>query len=70
MPTCSTYAIEAIEHHGVLKGMAKAIWRLLRCNPLVPGGYDPVAGPRHLPPHPAGACAEEQTPAQRTESLI
>lgn len=43
LPTCSSYAIEAITHHGVLTGTAKAMWRLLRCNPLFPGGYDPVA---------------------------
>ena len=41
-PTCSRYAIEAIETHGALRGSLLAIWRLLRCNPLSPGGYDPV----------------------------
>ena len=41
-PTCSQYAIEAIEIHGVLKGTILAVLRLLRCNPLFPGGYDPV----------------------------
>lgn len=41
-PTCSQYAIQAIEIHGVLKGMILALLRLLRCNPLFPGGYDPV----------------------------
>lgn len=41
-PTCSQYAIEAIEKHGVLKGGAMAIWRILRCNPFCKGGYDPV----------------------------
>lgn len=41
-PTCSEYAIQAIERYGVLKGMAKAGWRILRCNPWTPGGYDPV----------------------------
>jgi hypothetical protein len=42
VPTCSSYAIEAIERRGVLVGSAKALWRLLRCNPLFHGGYDPV----------------------------
>ena len=42
MPTCSAYAIEAIEVHGALKGTGLAICRLLRCNPLFKGGYDPV----------------------------
>lgn len=42
-PTCSQYAIEALEKYGVFKGSAKAIWRILRCNPFnKKGGYDPV----------------------------
>lgn len=41
-PTCSAYALEAIEKKGVLKGSAMAIWRILRCNPFCKGGYDPV----------------------------
>ena len=41
-PTCSRYAIEAIEKHGAFKGGLLAIWRILRCNPFSKGGYDPV----------------------------
>ena len=41
-PTCSSYAIEAIEKKGVIKGSAMSIWRILRCNPFCKGGYDPV----------------------------
>ena len=41
-PTCSVYAIEAIETHGALKGGVLALLRILRCNPLFSGGYDPV----------------------------
>ena len=41
-PTCSKYAIEAIEVHGAIKGLGLAIWRVLRCNPFCKGGYDPV----------------------------
>ncbi|MCQ2478372.1 MAG: membrane protein insertion efficiency factor YidD [Clostridia bacterium] len=41
-PTCSNYAIEAITVHGVFKGTALALWRILRCNPFCKGGYDPV----------------------------
>ena len=41
-PSCSSYAIEAIEVHGALKGTLLAIWRILRCNPFSKGGYDPV----------------------------
>ena len=45
-PTCSAYAMEAIEKHGVFKGMGLAIWRVLRCNPFHEGGYDPVPEPK------------------------
>ena len=41
-PTCSVYAVQAIDKHGVLKGSMKAIYRILRCNPFNKGGYDPV----------------------------
>ncbi|MGM9657456.1 MAG: membrane protein insertion efficiency factor YidD [Eubacteriales bacterium] len=41
-PTCSQYAIEAIEEWGVIAGSALALWRLLRCNPFCKCGYDPV----------------------------
>lgn len=45
VPTCSQYAIEAIQHHGPLKGSLLAAWRLVRCHPFHPGGYDPVIKP-------------------------
>jgi uncharacterized protein len=41
-PTCSAYAAEAIRNYGVLRGLVLAGWRLLRCNPLSHGGFDPV----------------------------
>jgi len=41
-PTCSHYALEAIEVHGVFKGVILAIGRLMRCNIFFPGGVDPV----------------------------
>ncbi len=41
-PTCSHYSIEAIEKYGIFKGGLMSIWRILRCNPFNPGGYDPV----------------------------
>jgi len=41
-PTCSAYAVEAIERFGALRGTILAAWRLLRCNPFSHGGFDPV----------------------------
>ena len=41
-PTCSEYAMEAIQRHGALKGFWMATGRILRCNPFCKGGYDPV----------------------------
>jgi uncharacterized protein len=52
-PTCSAYALEAIQTHGPLKGPALAVRRLLRCHPIAwlgsGSGFDPV--PRHRHPH-------------------
>ncbi len=42
LPTCSEYAIEAIEKHGALKGSYLALRRVFRCHPLCDGGFDPV----------------------------
>ena len=44
-PTCSEYAIEAIQTHGCVKGLLLAAWRFARCNPLGRWGYDPVPEP-------------------------
>ena len=41
-PSCSDYAREAVERHGVMRGMQLAARRLLRCHPFCPGGLDPV----------------------------
>jgi len=43
-PSCSEYAVKAVRRHGILKGGWLACWRILRCNPLCKGGWDPVPG--------------------------
>ena len=41
-PSCSAYAIEALEKRGLIMGVLLTVWRILRCNPFCRGGYDPV----------------------------
>jgi len=41
-PSCSHYGYQAIYKYGAIKGTMMAVWRVLRCNPFNPGGYDPV----------------------------
>ena len=48
-PTCSAYALQALERHGARRGVALAGWRILRCNPLCQGGCDPVPENFHNP---------------------
>jgi putative membrane protein insertion efficiency factor len=54
VPTCSEYAIESLRIHGIFRGSALAIWRILRCNPWGTHGYDPV-------PPQAKYCKEQHT---------
>jgi putative membrane protein insertion efficiency factor len=42
VPTCSEYAMEAMERYGILRGGLLSVWRVLRCHPFARGGYDPV----------------------------
>lgn len=41
-PSCSQYSVDALKKYGILKGSVLSLWRVLRCNPFNPGGYDPV----------------------------
>ncbi|MGH9475285.1 MAG: membrane protein insertion efficiency factor YidD [Terriglobales bacterium] len=41
-PSCSEYALQSVERFGLLQGAGLAVWRLLRCHPFHPGGFDPV----------------------------
>ena len=52
LPTCSEYAVEAVEKRGIVVGTVLAVWRVLRCNPFGKGGYDPV-------PHSHESCEEQ-----------
>jgi putative membrane protein insertion efficiency factor len=45
VPTCSEYAMDAVDLHGVCRGTLMALGRVLRCHPFSKGGYDPVAAP-------------------------
>lgn len=49
-PSCSEYAVQAVEQFGILRGVVLAVWRLLRCNPLSHGGFDPVEEQRLFTP--------------------
>ena len=42
LPSCSEYSRQSLQKHGALKGLARSAWRVLRCNPLSRGGYDPT----------------------------
>ena len=64
-PTCSEYAIEAIQTHGCVKGLVLAAWRIARCNPLGPLGLRPRARTRPLGEPKAGAA-----PAPCPEKMI
>ena len=62
-PSCSAYAVEALQFHGVLRGTALVAWRLLRCAPWHPGGIDPVPQPRTSgrSPSPSRSRADHRT---------
>ena len=62
-PTCSQYALEAVEQYGALKGGWMAFKRILRCNPFAKGGYDPVPivyKPKKGKPYASADCKTVQ----------
>jgi len=64
VPTCSEYAMEAVERYGALGGGAMAFLRLLRCHPFAKGGYDPVRGDRR-----PGAVSRTAPPAHSQDPV-
>jgi len=66
-PSCSEYMIQAITEFGVLPGLARGSWRLLRCNPFCAGGYDPVRRMRSAEGRaspPCGMRSEQPRPQE------
>lgn len=61
VPTCSEYAMEALDRYGVLRGGMMSVWRLLRCHPFVKGGYDPVVKGSQPRDRQDAACAHHAT---------
>lgn len=53
-PSCSQYAVDAVRSYGVLRGAVLAAWRVLRCNPLSGGGFDPVESQAVFEPRQMG----------------
>lgn len=47
-PSCSNYAQQALEHYGIIRGIGLISWRLLRCHPFHPGGYDPLPNEKKI----------------------
>ena len=64
-PTCSAYAVQAIERYGILRGAVLAGWRLLRCNPWSHGGYDPVSDAAPVPRQRRQPCVRLLSPMHR-----
>ena len=65
-PTCSSYAVEAIRVHGAWYGTWLSVWRVLRCGPWTPGGWDPVPE-RRVPQDKITEPRAPDPPADQTE---
>jgi uncharacterized protein len=68
VPTCSEYAMEAVERYGALRGGWMAFARILRCHPLTRAGYDPVV--KRAVPHKRSDCQSAALPPPHKSSLV
>lgn len=68
-PTCSHYAVEALQKHGALKGSWLAFYRVLRCNPWSKGGLDPVPDPDSHCSHDHSHVSHDDENDSRTDTL-
>ncbi|PZS29599.1 MAG: membrane protein insertion efficiency factor YidD [Pseudonocardiales bacterium] len=64
-PSCSSYALEALRTRGPVVGLALAVWRVLRCHPFNPGGYDPVPHRGNPSRAPSVQCSTPPSGAAR-----
>lgn len=64
-PTCSHYALGAISRYGIMRGLVLAAWRLVRCNPWSPGGFDPPEAQRVFRVPARGPLDRAQPPGAR-----
>jgi putative membrane protein insertion efficiency factor len=60
-PSCSHYAVDALREFGAVRGLVLAVWRVLRCNPLSYGGYDPVGRQSLFAPRGGGKTVSGTT---------
>lgn len=67
-PSCSAYGVGAVQQHGAVKGMALAVWRILRCNPWSLGGVDDVHPHKHFHYGLTARGFVVPSPAERTAS--
>lgn len=69
-PTCSSYAVQSLTRHGLLKGTVLAVWRLLRCNPWSLGGSDRVPAKGRWKPDPYVPPVFDESPTEEGRGRV